>query len=151
MDHKIICKTMLYSYKDLEEQCKSVDNLILRQAIASKNRSTEEAFERIMDLTNEKIAYCNIKVIIDEAVAEMKNNAELKSYYILGWSIKKIEEQFNLLRQTLEWRLTKQREELYKIILSKHNGPELIEIMSDSWFLMKKYKEFKALEKRVKG
>ena len=146
MDAKIICKTMICVYKELEKRCELIDDTVIRRAVNSAHRNIYETVDELIDLINEKRTYCNVKVIIDEALEKMSDKSAIEKY-ILGVNIKDIEKDFNSER-TMYRHLSKQKEELYQIIINKYEIDKLIEIISDSNWLMNKYREFKELEKR---
>ncbi len=148
MDGNIICKTMLYAYKDLERKCKRVDNELLRVGVNSYSRHILEAFDKMANLIQEKRAYCNVKVIIDEAIKETQNIEELKNYHILGISIKDIAIRFDIKENTIIKRLIRQEKKLFEAILKKYEDIKLFKIIADSKWLMNKYREFIALEKQ---
>ena len=142
MDGVIVCKTMLYSYKDLEQKCKEVDETLLRIGYTSYNANVFETFDKMANLMVEKIAYCNIKFIIDEAITKMKKSTELKYFHISGIDYKDIVGKYNINQRTLFRRLKRQRDSLTKNILSQYEVVDLFNIISDSKWLMNKYREF---------
>ena len=141
MEAKLVCKVMLFSYRELEKRCDLIDRAIYTTAIRSAFRDTWEAYKEIEQLTREKVAYINTKVVIDQALATVKKKYELEQYHINGISIEKLAEEFNVNRNIIEHRLCRQREKLYKAMLNIYSGGELLNIICDSGRLKDKYKQ----------
>lgn len=139
MNEKVICEVMLYAYKDLEAHCKKIDEKALRVALASMNRDVHESADEIIRLTDEKIAYCNTKVIIDEALKGIGRHAELKAFYIDGVDYKDIIQREAITERGFFHRLRKQKEKLYQYILDNHKGQDLLAMISDSKWLSGEY------------
>lgn len=147
MDQKIICKVMLYSYKYLIKKCEAVDEEIMKCGLVSFHTGIYSSFDKIVKLMNEKIAYCNIKVMVDKTLAEMKNKEAIEKYHILGISLKDLVNDFNSER-TMFRHLEKQREEFCKRLLAKNDEKKLVEIISDSKWLIYLYNEILKLKKQ---
>jgi hypothetical protein len=139
MNDKVICEVLLYGYKELERRCEVIDIQVLRIALASRNNDVYESAERIFKLTDEKICYCNAKVIIDEAVKKMKKCDELKAFHIQGLQSKEIAEQEGILVATVLKRLQRQRDKLYQIIIDSNQSKDLQAIINTSRWLTSRY------------
>lgn len=149
MDGSIICKTMIYAYKDLERKCKEVDDYLLRVGKASFNGDILETFDKMASVMVEKKAYCNVKFLIDEALKEMKHSEELECYHLLGMETKEIASKFNVSEKAISKRTQRQREDLANTILAKYECLRLWEIIRASRWLTNKYREFMA--EKLKG
>lgn len=152
MDSRIICEVMLYAYKELEDKCKKIDYKVLRVALGSRSNDVFESADRIYKLTDEKIAYCNTKVILDEAFKQMKRCDEIKAFHIQGLQCKDIAEQYNINVNLVCKRLVRQREKLYQTIIENNKAEDLQAIISDSGWLAGRYNAtLKAQNQAVSG
>lgn len=139
MNEKIVCEVMLFAYKDLEKQCEKVEAQALRFALGSRNRDVFESVETLLKLTDEKIAYCNIKVIIDEALKSIGRNVELIDYYINGLDYKAIIEREKIYERMFFRRIKRQKELLCKAILKQYDVDYLFAMIRESEWLTKQY------------
>lgn len=139
MNDKAICEVMLYAYKDLERMCDKIEEKTWRIALGSIKNNVYEVADRLMNLTNEKIAYCNTKVILDKALTQMKRCDELKAYHIQGLQCNDIAEQYNISVNLVCKRLGRQRERLYQIIISNNKAEDLRAIINNSRWLTGRY------------
>lgn len=149
MNEKIVCEVMLYAYKALEDRCEKLDDKVLRVALGSMNRGVFESTNEILKLTDEKITYCNIKVIIDEALNKIGRNDEVKAYHIDGEYYKDIIAREEISEKTYFRRLKKQRAKLYKAITDKYDGEYLAGLIRESKWLMEQY--HKIIEYETQG
>lgn len=141
MDGRVICRVMIYAYRELESRCAGIDKVIYNTAIHSAFKNTMETYNEIERLTREKIAYINVKVIIDQALASTKNKYELMLHHIDGVSIVDIAEQLGASDTAIDRRVLRQRAKLYDTILNIYSGEELLDIIGDSGWLMHRYKQ----------
>jgi methylphosphotriester-DNA--protein-cysteine methyltransferase len=138
MDGQTICEVMLYSYKDLEEKCNGLEYKIRRLCERSMHAGIHDTFSKAVTLINEKIAYCNVKVIIDEAVEKIGDSKALKEYYFKNRDIKAIAYAQSLkVAQAVEL-IEKQEQAVYKAILKAYSTERLLDIISDSRWLCNK-------------
>ena len=145
MNEKVVCEVMLYSYKELEERCKKLDDRVLSVALRSINKDVYESVEMICELTDEKIAYCNIKVIIDEALNKIGRNDEVKAYHIDGELCKDIIAREKISERAYFHRIKRQRAKLYEAITDKNDSEYLAGLIRASRWLLSEYnKAFKA-------
>ncbi len=149
MNENIVCEVMLYAYKDLEKRCENLDCKVERVALASMNKDVYQSIETICKLTDEKITYCNIKVIIDEALNKIGKNAELKALHIDGEHYKDIIQREAINERTFYRRLKRQRELLCKAILKQYAVDYLVALIRESKWLMKQY--YKIIEYETQG
>ena len=136
MDKEYICEAMLLAYKYYEDECKRLDEKVLRSAIGSRNKVTDKAIDEVVLLNNEKIAIINAKVIIDEALEELEHKQWLRAYYIdctLSDTLS--------ARETTQRKVSVQREWLTKIIFERHSVQELYQLICDSKLLSRRYKQ----------
>lgn len=145
MNEKVVCEVMLYAYKELEERCKKLDDKVVRVALASRSNDVYESAERIYKLTDEKISYCNIKVIIDEALNKIGRNDEVKAYHIDGEYYKDIIAREEISERCYMSRLQRQRAKIYKVITEKYDSEYLAELIRASGWLLSQYN--KAIDK----
>lgn len=148
MDGNIICKTLLYAYKDLEWKSKMVDKELLKVAVRSASRPIYEAFDKCANLLMEKQAYCNIKVIIDEAIKETNGVEELKYRYVDGLKLCEIAEKVNYSIQCVETRSISQCDKLFETMLNKYGSRKMLEQIAKSRWLKYKYIEFIKLDEQ---
>lgn len=141
MNDKVICKVMLSAYKDLEKMCNRVEERAWRCALGSIHNDVKEVADKIIQLNNEKIAYCNVKVIIDEAIKGIGRSTEIKGYYIDGLSTLDIIKQEQITEEAYRKRIERQRERLYQFIMDNYNREFLSSIIEDSYWLKNKYRE----------
>ena len=140
MDDKVVCKVMLNSYRGLEYRCGQIDKAIYNTAIRSAFKNTMKTYKEIEQLTAEKIAYINAKVIIDKALSKLTKKYEIVQHHIQGASIGDIATALGETENTIERRAYRQREKLYDEILKEYSGEELLDIICDSAWLMNRYK-----------
>lgn len=126
----IMCETLLISYKDLERMCKRVDAFILNYG--NQLASIFNVFDKMTDLINEKIAYCNIKVLIEEAFAVTEKNIELQYKYLLGYKNEDIIKKFELSERTFFRKIKKQKEQIFCEIKKRHSNKQLFDLISSS-------------------
>ena len=141
MNAKLICSVMLFNYNALEKRCEWIDKTIFNTAVHSARKDTWEVCKRIEQLTQEKIAYINTKVVVDNALATLNRTYELEHHHFNGGSIEEIANALNEKWKTIEQRACRQREKLYQAIESSYTAEELLEMISGSAWLMHKYKE----------
>ena len=152
MNEKTVCEAILYAYKDLERMGEAVEEQAMRCAIGSRNRDIFECADELTRLTNEKIAYCNAKVIIDKAIKQMSRCDEIKAFHIQGLQCKDIAEQGNVTIDTVLKRLSRQRQRLYQIIIGSNKAEDLRQIIRDSKWLTGRHKAIlKAQSKEAKA
>lgn len=132
-----ISKTLLSAYKDLEEQCKIIDGLMVSFAVRSSNRDLYKSIDKLFAYQNEKIALINAKVIVDEILDKMGYSVALKSVYI---------EKNAKPNETSE----KQLEKFNALLLEAYEPIKLFDMISDSKFIMKIYRHFSRQEQGVK-
>lgn len=132
-----ITKTLLSAYKDIEEQCKIIDGVMLNYAVGSSKRNVFTATEKMFAYTNEKIALINAKVLVDETLGKMQRKASLIDVYI--------EKRRIVSHNTLEI-AEKQIEEFNSLLLEQYKPAKIYFMISDSKFLMKIYKEYSKQE-----
>ena len=138
---RAICEVMLYAYIQLEHRCERIDNDIYRIAVKSAFNNTMEVVKEIEQLTAEKIAYINVKVIIDRATDRLKQSYELKQYHCNGIKIQEIATTVGMKEKSICTRLVRQRAKLYDEILKEYSTEELLNIIGDSQWLMRRYKQ----------
>ena len=136
MNGQTICEVMLYSYKDLEEKCNGIEYKIRKQCEKSMHTSIYDTFDRVVLLINEKIAYCNVKVIIDEAVAKIGDGKAIKEHYCLGRDLKRIADEHSLKVPQVVELIEKQKHEVIMAILRAYSPRRLFDIISDSRWLV---------------
>ena len=141
MNGEVICEVMLYAYKELEVRCCIVEDKILRVAVSSMTMDTYQAVEKLFALNNEKIAYINIKVIIEEALQQMRNKSVLVAHYIHGKSYGEIARKLNVTERDIELVIARQRLKVLRIILKRYSIETLFNIISDSKWLRHKYSQ----------
>lgn len=111
----IIARTLLISYKYLEQLCNTIDRMVEKQATSSyynfgsfvQNSDILNVSKNLYKLMNKKIDYINIKVIVDKALKEMpKRKAKyLILRYIQNMSLAEIANLFSISERTLFRRL----------------------------------------------
>lgn len=148
MDGQAICEVMLNAYKDLEEKCKGIDYKILKEAQRSMRADIYDTFDRVANLINEKIAYCNVKVIIDEAIEKIGDNQYIKGVYILNKTITETAEAHCIKTVEAFALYEKQKKAVYRAILDAYSTEKLFDIISDSKWLVGRYR---ALERFKSG
>ena len=140
MDDKVICRVMFYSYTMLEDKCECIDKDIYCMAVHSAFKNTMATYQAIERLTNEKIAYINVKVIIDKGIRNLKRNYELVQHHFNGVTIDELAQRLGTTVRAMTARVKRQREKLYEEILKEHKAEELIDILYQSYWLMHRYK-----------
>lgn len=106
----IWARTLLISYKYLEQLCNTIDRMVEKQATSSyynfgnyvQNSDILIVSKRLYKLMNKKVDYINIKVIVDKALKEMpKRKAKyLILRHIQNMSIPDIANVFNISERT---------------------------------------------------
>lgn len=141
MDGKAICEAMLYTYAELESLCNLCDKVIYKKAVHSAGQDAHKVYAVIQKYMNEKIAYCNTKVIIDEALNELKRADELKAFHFEGLSLNEIADRYGIDATLSASRVTNQRQHLCRHILKKYSAEKLLDVICDSSILMSKYRK----------
>lgn len=148
MNDEVILKVFLQAYKDLETKCKVVEIQSLRVAFASRNKDVYECVETIIALNNQKITYCNVKVLIDDAISHIGRISEIKAYYLDAEDYKDIIKRINITERQLFGRIKRQRIEMLRYIKTQYDTEFLTGLISGSRWLMSLYnKEIKKAEK----
>lgn len=137
---KAICRVMIYSYRGLENRCDTIDKALYNTAVRSAFKDTWETYKEMERLTREKVAYINVKVVIDQALIALKRKYEIEQYHIHGVSREQLAERLNTNLNTIDKRLARERAKLYEAILNRYSGEELLSIICDSEWLMNSYK-----------
>lgn len=140
MDGRAICRVMLNSYSALEDKCRVIDKHIYITAVHSAFRNTMDTCRDIEQMTKEKIAYINTKVIIDQALEKLNNKYELVQHVIKGIKEEQLATTLNTSKYMIRWKVAYQRDKLYEAMLRAYSAEELLDIIYDSEWLMKKYK-----------
>lgn len=135
MDGQTICEVMLHSYKDLEERCNGLEYKTRRLCERSMHAGIHDTFTKAVSLINEKIAYCNVKVIIDKAVGKIGDSKALQDYYFKGRDVKSIARDYGLTAPKAVELIEKQRQCVFKAILTAYSTEKLLDIISDSRWL----------------
>lgn len=152
MNEKIVCEVLLRSYKDLEALCEIADQKILSWAL-KQNADMFQTIERMNKCINEKIAYYNIKVLIDEAIKNIGHCEELKYNFLKGISSTKLENiielktyeykgqvcEYKNKRNAFVNRIRTQKKNLFNYILRTNNHEKLFNLIKDSGTLMHRY------------
>lgn len=125
-----ITKTLLSAYKDLEDQCQTIDGLMVSYAVRSSKRDVFVCADRMFRYTNEKIALINAKVLVDETFEKMGQKTSLKFYFI-----DKKSKHHRISLETAE----KQLQEFNDLLFEAYTATKLFDMISDSKFLMKIY------------
>lgn len=141
MDGKAICEVMIYSYAEFEKLCDLCDKIVYKKATKSMGQDAHKVYDVIRRYMNEKIAYCNSKVIIDDALNEMKRTDELKAFHFEGLSGEKIAERYGIEPMQAIARVQVQRKYLIEHILKKYSAEKLLDIICDSGILMSRYRK----------
>ena len=139
MNGEAITETLLIAYKDLERYCDLVEHKVNKCIARSMFGDIYEAFDTMVKLTNEKIAYCNCKVIIDEALKGM-TATELKLRYIKGLTIEQTAEATGQNERTICRKVRSQKERLMLRILNEYKQEFLLQMIQDSPNLKRIYK-----------
>lgn len=142
MEREFVCEFLLNIYKDLELSCEHIDKSILNYAVHSKNANINIIFNKMVELTQEKIACCNIKVLIEEACAELGSDTELQYRYLLGYKYEDIKKIFGISKRTVYRRIEEQKKDLFFIIKQKQNNIQLFNLIASSQMIMRKFNEF---------
>lgn len=137
----IMCETLLNSYMDLEALCDKVDERMLRYGLYSANFHTDifNVFDKMTGLINEKIAYCNIKVLIEEACAEITSSTELQHKYLLGYKNEDIIKKFGLNIRTFFRKMQRQKEKVFFVMKNRQSKKQLFDLISSSTALTKRF------------
>lgn len=103
-------RTLLISYKYLEQLCNTIDRMVEKQATSSyynfgnyvQNSDIINVSKKLYKLMNKKVDYINIKVIVDKAIKEMpKRKAKyLVLRYMQNMQIADIANLFNISLRT---------------------------------------------------
>lgn len=149
MNNEALCDVMLKSYKYLETKCKMIEYQAWKCALNSQNSDAYQCAETLIKLNREKLTYCNVKVIIDEALNKIGRNTELKDYYIYGVYYKNTMIRENISRRTYYYRLDKQKQLLFNAIKEKYDDDVLLETLCGSRWLFNMYN--KAVKRATKS
>lgn len=149
---KAICRVMLYSYPMLEHKCEEIDKDIYNTAIRSAFKNTMATYKDIERLTNEKIAYINVKVIIEHGISLLTSNYEIKQHHLKGVSLTDLAQALGASEIAVRDRIRRQRARLYERVLSVYKTEELLDILCNSNWLMSRYKrELKQIRSESAG
>lgn len=123
---RAICEAILSVYKDLERECMRLDAKVNITARRSRDRNVFDAIDEITNLTNQKIACINAKVIIDKSIDTLPNTVEFRKYFI------------DQVKRPPVWneRVEEKKEQLFKAIQKKYSTRELLNLIMDSQWLM---------------
>lgn len=137
----IMCETLLTSYRDLEALSDKVDGRMLRYGLYSANLDTDffNVFDKMTGLINEKSAYCNIKVLIEEACAEITSSTELQHKYLLGYKNEDIIKKFGLSARTFFRKVQRQKEKVFFVMKNRQSRTQLFDLISSSKALTKRF------------
>ena len=66
----LYAKCFLYAYTNLEDLCAQIDEIVLKRALSSISDTSPafEQYQRILDYTEQKKLYINVKLIVSEAL-----------------------------------------------------------------------------------
>lgn len=138
-NQKLWSKTILSSYNYLEKLCDSLDKLIQNTAVNSyysysfKNgeNSITNISKKIINLSNRKIDYINLKVLTDKALKDMtKQQAKLLILkFINKIQIDKVCELLQMNRRTAYRRIEKALIEFMDVLCSYGYTPEKFEVV----------------------
>lgn len=135
---RAICEAILLVYKDLERECARLDVKANITARRSRGKNVFEAIDEMTNLTNQKIACINAKVIIDSTLDTLQNTVEFRKYYIEQCARAPIWNE----------RVGKKKEQLFEAILKKYKTQELLNLICDSqWLLNEVRHQRKLLDK----
>lgn len=137
---KAICAVMLYSYPMLEDKCEMIDKDIYHTAIYSAFKNTMETYKEIEQLTNEKIAYINVKVIVEQGISNLGRSYEIVQHHLKGVRVLELTQRLGVAERTIRGRLARQRAKLYEEILKIYKAEDLLDIISSSQWLMYRYR-----------
>lgn len=128
MDINILCEAMLVLYKDLNKLCKNIDEQVEKIAVKSINIDVLDGFKKITDLTQKKVQLCNIKVLIDEALQDLKDQEKdlLVYKYIKRLSMEDIIAKLEISDRTYFRKKEKQINAIKCQILKRYTESELI-------------------------
>lgn len=162
MDGKKICEVLLKSYKDLETLAEICDTKMLSWAL-KQNTNIFKTIEYMNNIYIEKIAYCNLKVIIDEAILRIGHCEELKYVYFQGVKYNELENIIEMTTYTLNGkvfeyrnktnafinRVRTQRKNFYNYLTRRYDFEKIFNIMKDSKTLMHRYNTILAYKKQI--
>ena len=138
MNGKAICEAMIYTYAELENLCDICDGKIYKKAVHSIGQDAHKVYAVIRKYINEKIAYCNTKVIIDEALKGLKRSHELKAF-LAGEKEQEIARRYGIETSTAVVRIQSQIWQLTQQILKTYSTGKLLDVICDSHVLMSRY------------
>lgn len=152
MENKLInwARTLLVSYKYLEQLCDTIDRVVKLTAQSSyfnfgsyfQLNDINNVSNKLYKLINKKIDYVNIKVIVDKALKNMpKRRAKyLILKYIQNLQTSEIAEVLNISSRTYFRYLSKCLDEFNEKLLGLGYTPEKLEMMySGDSFIMSIY------------
>lgn len=141
-NQKLWSKTILSSYNYLEKLCESLDNLMKNTAVNSyysygfKNgeNSVTKISNRIINLSNRKIDYINLKVLTDKALKSMpeKQTKLLIFKFIHKMQIEKVCELLKMNKRTAYRRIEKALIEFMNNLEVLGYTPEKLEVVYSS-------------------
>lgn len=135
-----ITKTLLHAYNDLHKECKAIDEFMTNYAVGSAKRDIFKTVEKMVAYTNDKIALINAKVIVDETLDKMQRKSTMVEIYI-----NKTRPSNRIPLETAE----KQIEQFNSLLFEEYTPANLFDMISDSKFLMKIYKEYVRQERKA--
>lgn len=152
MNEKIVCEVLLKSYKDLETLCEVCDHKTMSLAL-NNNTDIFSTIESMNKYYIEKLAYCNIKVIIDEAILKIGHCDELKYLYFQGLKYQDLIDIIELKTYTKfgkDWeyrnpentlvnRVRTQKKKLYNYLIRRYGIEKLFDLLKDSKTLIYRY------------
>lgn len=99
-------KTLLTVYNQLEKITDTIDNIVLTRAINSHNFYTNNEVlyvaEKILSLTQRKIKLINLKVLVDEILSEMEEDAKILIFkYLYEFNTEKLMYSLNLSERSV--------------------------------------------------
>lgn len=138
-NQKLWSKTILSSYNYLEKLCDSIDKLIQDTAVNSyysygfKNgeNSITKVSNKIINLSNRKIDYINLKVITDKALKDMseKQSKLLILKFIHKFNIDKVCELLKMSKRTAYRRIEQALIEFMEMLEVYGYTPEKCEVV----------------------
>ena len=136
MEISAITITLLNAYRHIEKECKAIDEFMTNYAVSSSKRNIFKTVDKIIACTNDKIALINAKVIVDK----MGYSTALRQVYC---------EKKRPLRGRIHENAEKQIEKFNTLLFDQYTAVQLFDMISDSKFLMKLYKEYSRREKKA--
>ena len=142
MEKYLIFKVILFSYRNYKDRCERIDAEVKRIARSTANGvSIFKAFDEITKLINEKRVYCNLKVIIDDILKQMKNKDILVMRIIDGLSLEETSKLTGYEHSKICDILHTQAMSFYRLIIKKYCVIQLIDLVTDSKLLFNRYKQ----------